>query len=183
MGLRRIVRRADRWDYLMVVVVLGAVGAYLRFVSAHRPPPDAQKPLETRSSEGMDKLWLESALGKDDVRPLADADMLWREPEPEAPAAPAAGAASAQPEAAEPDRTFPTPSYAPEAEEPAPRPRIAPMAESLMKDRSASATSSAFMEFPKPVKAAPAPASPAPAPAPAPASPRPKRTFRPLAGN
>ncbi|MBI5594767.1 MAG: hypothetical protein HY928_01620 [Elusimicrobia bacterium] len=182
MGLRRIVRRADRWDYLMVVVVLAAVGAYLRFVSAHRPPPEGDKPLETRSSEGMDKLWLESALGKDDVRPLPDPDMLWREPEPETVRSAAAEPPS-PPEAAETARTFPAPDYAPEAAEPAPRPRIAPMAESLLKDRSASATSSAFIEFPKPVKAEPAPAATAaPAPAPA-AAPRPKRTFRPLAGN
>lgn len=183
MGLRRIVRRADRWDYLVVVVVLAVVGVYLRFMSAHRAPPEAAPAVETRSSEGMDKLWLEASLGKDDVRPLPDPEMLWREPEVEAPRIAAAEPAP-QPEPAPPVQDFPTPSYPPEAEKTVERPRIAPMAESLMKDRSGTAATAAFLEFPKPPpKQELVPVKNSAAAAPTPVKPTPKRQFRPLAGN
>lgn len=183
MGLRRIVRRADRWDYLVVVVVLAVVGVYLRFMSAHRAPPEAAPPVETRSSEGMDKLWLEASLGKDDVRPLPDPDMLWREPEVEAPLI-AAPEPPAQPEPAPPAQDFPTPSYAAQDTEPARKPHIAPMAESLMRDRSGSATTAAFLEFPKPPpKQELVPVRPTAAAAGSAPKPTPRRQFRPLAGN
>lgn len=186
MGLRRYVKKTERESFLVVFFVLAGLAAYLTLARGERAagPP---RPEAVAASEGMDKLWLEAALAKPDVRPVPDAGMF--EPEPEA-AAPAPALAfvptpAPAPEPApEPAPAFPTPRPA-EEPLPAPRPRIAPMRDSMLGAGNSGNTSSAFLSYPKPAPpAAPASvggaASGAAASAPRPAPKR--RTMRPVTG-
>lgn len=184
MGLRRYVKKTEREAFLVVFLVLAGLAAYLTMAKGERAagPP---RPEAVAASEGMDRLWLEAALAKPDVRPVPDAGLF--EPEPDAAsqaAAPSPEPAPVPEPAPEPAPAFPTPRPA-EEPLPAPKPRIAPMRDSMLGSGNSGNTSSAFLSYPKPA----APASPAAvggvvpgatasAPLPAPK----KRRMRPLAG-
>lgn len=184
MGLRRYVKKTEKEAFLVVFFVLAGLAAYLTLAKGERAagPP---RPEAVAASEGMDKLWLEAALAKPDVRPVPDAGMFEREPEASAPAlAPEPTPAPPPEPAPEPAPAFPTPRPA-EEPLPAPKPRIAPMRDSMLGSGNSGNSSSAFLSYPKPAApAAPAaiggaaPGATAAAPLPAPK----KRRMRPLAG-
>lgn len=179
MGLRRYVKKGERETFFIVFVVLAGLAGYLCLPKAERAA--APPPALSVSTGGMEKLWLEASLAKGDMRPLPDAE--WAKEEPEAVAPPAAPAPAPEAVAAdpEPEPSFPKPR--PVAPEPAERPRIAPMSESLLHGSHASNTSSAFLALPaRPSPATARPSPPPTAPA-APAAPPKRRTFRPLTGN
>lgn len=179
MGLRRYVKKGEREYFLVVFVVLAGLAAYLAMVRSERA--DAPRlPAAAGVSEGMDKLWLEAALAKPDMRPLPDEGMF-EELVPQAPEpAPEPTPAAAPEPAPEPAPAFPTPLATAEPE-PAPRPRISPMRESMLGSGSSGNTSAAFLAFPaKAVQGAVSPPSAPPArPSALPAK---KRTMRPLSG-
>lgn len=181
MGLRRYVKKAEREGFLVVFLVLAGLAAYLTAARSERPDPP-RLPAAAGVSEGMDKLWLEAALAKPDMRPVPDEGMF----EERAPAAPEPGpepTPAADPEPApEPAPAFPTPRPV-EEPLPAPKPRIAPMRDSMLGAGNSGNTSSAFLAYPKPappaaavVGAAAAATASAPFPAPK------RRAMRPLTG-
>jgi hypothetical protein len=185
MGLRRYVKKTEREAFLVVFFVLAGLAAYLTMAQGERAagPP---RPEAVAASEGMDKLWLEAALVKPDLRPVPDDGMFEPEPRAAAPALAPDPAPAPTPEPApEPTPAFPTPRPADEPL-PAPKPRIAPMRDSMLGSGNSGNTSSAFLSYPKPAApAAPAAvggaASGATASAPRPAPKR--RAMRPLTGN
>lgn len=183
MGLRRYVKKTEREGFLVVFVVLAGLAAYLTVARSERPGPPPL-PAAAGVSEGMDKLWLEAALAKPDMRPVPD-DGMFEDRAPAAPEPAPEPAPAAEPvPAPEPAPAFPTPRPA-EEPLPAPRPRIAPMRDSMLGSGNSGNTSTAFLPYPKPAApSAPAvvggAASGATASAAVPAAKR--RTMRPLTG-
>ncbi|MBI3297924.1 MAG: hypothetical protein HYZ75_07165 [Elusimicrobia bacterium] len=181
--LRRLVRKADRWDFMLILLVLVAVMELIRFTSRPEKPPETVESPKSTSPHGMDELWLEAALGKKDMRPVPDPLIVWKEPVVEEPKVRQAVQVQSEPEpAAEEEPYFPTPAPAPEPRPAPERPRIAPMAESFLGSSGGRAASSAFLDSPKPARQ-PARAAAQPAPPPAPPAPPRSRTRRALAGH
>lgn len=181
MRVGRMLRKADRWDFLLVLIALTLVMQFLRYIGRDSPPPASLASPPTTKPPGMDELWLEASLGgKKDMRPLADPEIIWKEPKPWAPEPAPSVPAVADP-AAEPAPSFPAYRQPSEPQKTQVRPRIAPMQESFLKDAQGRASSSVFLENPKPPNKMDE--SPVAAPAPVPTAPAKARSMRRLAGH